>query len=110
MEDEEENEKKEGLDEENDLKDLDQKCTKDANCKSDLCEYSEKDGEKVCMPAKKKEGMQNLEYSDFSRVSNLMAQQKTLFSNISKMNPYVVNVDNEAKLRNQLKYESFVNK
>jgi hypothetical protein len=37
-------------------------------------------------------------------------EQNILFSNISKMAPFVINVDNEAKLRASLKYEGFSTK
>jgi len=50
------------------------------------------------------EGMQTLQYSNFN---SMLDEQNKLFSNISKMAPFVVNVDNEAKLRTSLKYENF---
>jgi hypothetical protein len=53
-----------------------------------------------------KEGMHNLGYS--SVVPTAMFEQQTLFSNLQKMSPLVINADNEAKIRTQLKYESFV--
>jgi len=52
------------------------------------------------------EGMQTLGYS--SVVPTAMFEQQTLFSNLQKMSPLVINADNEAKIRTQLKYESFV--
>ena len=53
-----------------------------------------------------KEGMHNLGYS--SVVPTAMFEQQTLFSNLQKMTPLVINTDNESKIRTQLKYESFV--
>jgi hypothetical protein len=52
------------------------------------------------------EGMQTLGYS--SVVPTAMFEQQTLFSNLQKMTPLVINTDNESKIRTQLKYESFV--
>ena len=54
----------------------------------------------------KTEGMHNLGYS--SVVPTALLEQQTLFSNLQKMSPLVINADNEAKIRTQLKYESFV--
>ena len=56
---------------------------------------------------KKGEGMQTLGYAYTSSIPSILNEQQTLFSNISKMSPYVINADNESKLRNQLKFESF---
>jgi hypothetical protein len=56
---------------------------------------------------KKHEGMQNLGYAYVSSIPSVLNEQQTLFANISKMSPYVINADNESKLRNQLKFESF---
>lgn len=54
------------------------------------------------------EGMQTLGYS--SVVPTAMFEQQTLFSNLQKMSPLVINTDNESKIRAQLKYENFVAK
>lgn len=56
---------------------------------------------------KKDEGMQTLGYAYVSSIPSILNEQQTLFANISKMSPYVINADNESKLRNQLKFESF---
>ena len=56
------------------------------------------------------EGMQTLGYTFIaqdnlsSSLSTMVEQQNKLLSNISAMSPYVINVDNESKLRSQMKY------
>jgi hypothetical protein len=40
-------------------------------------------------------------------VSTILEQQNKLMSNLSTMNPYVINADNEAKLRSQIKYSEY---
>ena len=59
------------------------------------------------------EGMQTLGFSFVApveinlSVSNIINQQKKLLSNLSTMNPYIINVDNESKLRSQIKYSEY---
>lgn len=61
-----------------------------------------------------KEGMQTFGYSFIaednisSSISTMLDQQNKLLSNISTMSPYVINADNEAKLRSQMKYSEYV--
>jgi hypothetical protein len=60
------------------------------------------------------EGMQTLGYrfiaqeNSSSSASTMLEQQKKLLSNISTLSPYVINVDNESKLRSQIKYSEYV--
>jgi hypothetical protein len=60
------------------------------------------------------EGMQTMGYTfiaqgnQSSPMSNMLEQQNKLLSNISTLSPYVINVDNEAKLRSHMKYSEYV--
>jgi hypothetical protein len=60
------------------------------------------------------EGMQTMGYTfiaqgnQSSPMSTMLEQQNKLLSNISTLSPYVINVDNEAKLRSQMKYSEYV--
>jgi len=60
-----------------------------------------------------KEGMQTLGYTfihdnnQSSTISTMLEQQNKLLSNISTLSPYIINIDNEAKLRSQMKYSEY---
>jgi hypothetical protein len=61
------------------------------------------------------EGMQTMGYTfiaqnnqSSSAMSTMLEQQNKLLSNISTLSPYVINVDNESKLRSQMKYSEYV--
>ena len=60
-----------------------------------------------------KEGMQTLGYTfihdnnQSSTMSTMLEQQNKLLSNISTLSPYIINIDNEAKLRSQMKYSEY---
>ena len=60
------------------------------------------------------EGMQTLGFSFVapveinSSISNIINQQNKILSNVSTMNPYLINVDNESKLRSQMKYSEYM--
>jgi hypothetical protein len=57
------------------------------------------------------EGMQTLGYEFIlpsqDHITTILDQQNKLMSNLSNMNPYVINADNEAKLRSQIKYSEY---
>jgi len=75
-------------------------------------DYKKPDGKKP--DDKLSEGMQTLGYTFIaqdnlsSSLSTMVEQQNKLLSNISAMSPYVINVDNESKLRSQMKYSEYV--
>jgi len=80
----------------------------DVNADADVAEDSPAENalDNILEDDNQDEGMQTLGYS--SVVPNAMFEQQTLFSNLQKMSPLVINTDNESKIRAQLKYESFV--
>jgi hypothetical protein len=56
------------------------------------------------------EGMRTLAYSftdEKYAFPDMIEQQNTLLSNISTLNPYLVMIDNESKIRSQMKYSEF---
>ena len=94
---------------------------KDAVNKDELKDEVKKDiaNEKNEQPMEKPkksetEGMHTLGYSFVandsysSSISNMIEQQNKLLSNISTLSPYVINADNESKLRSQMKYSEYV--
>ena len=57
---------------------------------------------------RRREGMSNLGYS--SIVPSLLNDQYTLFTNVSKLTPYVIKAENASIKEKKLKYESFVSR